>query len=55
MSLPHARLGHPWRAAVGAVDVFGPSPRHAVQVAWAAQHARLVEICIDAEVRGGAG
>ena len=52
MSVPHARSGHPRRAAVGAVHVLGPSLRHAVRVAWAVQHARLVANCIDAWRRG---
>ena len=52
MSVPHAHSGHPRQAVVGAVNVLGPSPRHAVRVAWAAQHVRLVANCIDAEARG---
>ena len=52
MSVQHARLGHPRRAVVGAVNVLGPSLCHAIRVAWAAQHPRLVANCIDEWRRG---
>ena len=52
VSVPHANSGHPRRAAVGAVNMLGPSPRHVVRVAWAAQHASLLANCINVEARG---